>query len=254
MAALPAQGSTPYGAASPYNLILEHVFSKPLAYDIPLRSMFAINSASLDHHPAQQNARQNTQRNARLSTDHIRSKQDASAAANAEFQSALLHHIATLPSQPCSLPRAFTVAFLRKCFTSDLALVDFSQALTGIDYLKDLDNLRKRELAATLQRIGVDRADISSLKVPTILAWVQDTEEKEKKVDALYAQLFIGLRRWVRPGSLTSSLMIDGVLISKTRSRPSSPNSPSYPFTNTTATPFSTLYILPSPPHSPQLG
>lgn len=208
MAALLTQGQRPpnEAAASPYNLILEHVFSKPLAYDIPLRSMFAINSASLDHHPAQQNAQQNPQQhpqqNPQQDADDIRSKQDARAAANADFKSALLQHIATLPSQPCSLPRSFTTAFLRKCFTSDFALVDFTQALTGIDYLKDLDNLRKRELAATLQRIGVDRAEASSFKDPAIAAWVRDTEEKENKVEALYTQLFIGLRRWVRPGLL----------------------------------------------------
>ena len=117
-------------------------------------------------------------------------------------------HISHLPSQPFSLPPAFVTSFVRRCFTADLCLVDFTQALTAMDYLKDLENRRKRELTLALQRLELDhslidssRSDIKRSDVGTdarISEWLQDMRDKVRKAEALYSQVYIGLRRWVR--------------------------------------------------------
>ena len=81
-------------------------------------------------------------------------------------------------------------------------MVDFTQALTAMDYLKDLDNRRKRELANALQRLGLDKEVVderyreSGLN-PHVSQWVKIMQDKERKVEALYTQVYIGLRRWV---------------------------------------------------------
>ena len=86
-------------------------------------------------------------------------------------------------------------------------MVDFTQALTAMDYLKDLDNRRKRELTGALQRLGVDRETLErpnedlGKRYPRVIQWVEEMQEKEGRVESLYTQLYIGLRRWV---SLTS--------------------------------------------------
>lgn len=71
-----------------------------------------------------------------------------------------------------------------------------------MDYLKDLENRRKRELTLALQRLDLDqnlmeqsRGEIS--KNARISDWVQSMRDKERKVEALYTQVYIGLRRWV---------------------------------------------------------
>ena len=112
-----------------------------------------------------------------------------------------MEQISYLPSQPFSLPPAFITQFVRRCFTEDLCLVDFTQALTALDYLKDLENRRKRELTAALQRLGVDKSSLDgeaiTKKYRGLTEWVQSMEDKERKVEALYTQVYVGLRRWV---------------------------------------------------------
>ena len=87
-------------------------------------------------------------------------------------------------------------------------MVDFTQALTAMDYLKDLDNRRKRELTGALQRLGVDRETLErpnedlNKRYPRVIQWAEEMQEKEHKVEALYTQLYIGLRRWVSLASL----------------------------------------------------
>lgn len=80
--------------------------------------------------------------------------------------------------------------------------MDFTQALTALDYLKDLENRRKRELTLVLQRLGsdqglVDQAKGEISKNEKISEWVQNMQEKERKVEQLYAQVYLGVRRWV---------------------------------------------------------
>ena len=111
--------------------------------------------------------------------------------------------ISQLPNQPNSLPPSFITGFLRRCFPSELTEVDFPQALTGLDYLKDLEARRRREVAAAMARLEIDRdaldseAEPLSSRYPGVARWVKSIEDKERKIDALYTQLYIGLRRWI---------------------------------------------------------
>lgn len=108
-----------------------------------------------------------------------------------------------LPNQPTSLPPSFITSFVRRCFPSELVCVDFPQALTGLDYLKDLETRRRREVASAMSRLAIDRTtldlDAASLsgRYPGVLQWVTSIEEKERKVEALYTQIYIALRRWI---------------------------------------------------------
>ena len=102
-----------------------------------------------------------------------------------------------------SLPPSFVTAFLRKCFAHELSLVDFPQALTGLDYLKDLESRRRREMKAAFERLDISQGTLdtaeSSLaqRYPGVLEWYKSIDDKEHKVTALYTQLYIALRRWV---------------------------------------------------------
>ncbi len=111
--------------------------------------------------------------------------------------------ISQLPSQPCSLPPSFITSFVRRCFPDDIEKVDFGQALTALDYLRDLETRRRREIGSALRRLGIDpvmlgkEGDEISKKYPGVYSWVKGIEDKEKTVEALYTQVYIGLRRWV---------------------------------------------------------
>jgi hypothetical protein len=113
----------------------------------------------------------------------------------------LMSRIAQLPNQPCSLPPSFVTSFVRRCFPPELEEVDFPQALTALDYLKDLETRRRKEVLAALKRLGITGAEgeTSDLakRYPGVLSWLNSIENKEKKVMALYTQVYLGLRRWV---------------------------------------------------------
>ena len=126
----------------------------------------------------------------------------STATAAAQLRANLMSHIALLPSLPSSLPPSFIISFVRRCFPKDLDQVDFPQALSAMDYLKDLEVRRRREVVAALDRLGVERDDIGQKEVlgkkyPGVLRWVLGIEEKERRIEALYSQVYVGLRQWV---------------------------------------------------------
>ncbi|KAI9799197.1 MAG: hypothetical protein M1825_004840 [Sarcosagium campestre] len=81
-------------------------------------------------------------------------------------------------------------------------MVDFPQALTGMDYLRDLEMRRRREIASCLKRLSISKGSLGSdgeektSGIPALSDWVKAIDEKERKTEALYTQCFIGLRRW----------------------------------------------------------
>jgi hypothetical protein len=125
--------------------------------------------------------------------------------AAAVFKSNIMDQIARLPQQPASLPPAFVTSFLERCFPLQLEFVDFPQSLTALDYLKDLEMRRRKELAYALQRHGIDGEVLEITPTPedlqkwcpAVANWVATLEQKEKKTDKLYTQLYVALRRWV---------------------------------------------------------
>ena len=136
----------------------------------------------------------------------------------------------------------------------------------AMDYLKDLETRRKRELRAALRRLGVDpktfgtEGDDLSKKYPGVATWIAGMQEKERKVEALYTQVYIGLRRWVStPNSeivdmkALADLLLLQTLINEMRLEPFNKansiamlNTLYPPTTNTSPTPQLTSTILAS--------
>jgi hypothetical protein len=120
------------------------------------------------------------------------------------FTSQLMTHIGSLPSQSSSLPPAFIVSFVSRCFHPALSLVDFPQALTALDYLRDLEKRRCKEYVAAFERLGVSienfEADVAAVAdtYPGIALWAKNMHGKNKKAQSYYAIMYLGLRRWVR--------------------------------------------------------
>ena len=181
--------------------IFDHCLRYPGSYEIPLRTMYAMNCNSMiqqgAHPPDSPFLRRSSN-----SSKSSHSSHDSCLDPAADFKAQLTHQISRLPSQPCSLPPSFITTFLRRCFPPSLEEVDFHQALTSLDYLKDLEMRRRRELTAAVQRLGLqpdDHNENSDLakNYPNILQWIESMTAKAKKVESLYSHVYIGLRRWV---------------------------------------------------------
>lgn len=199
------------GSALPW--ILDHYLTYPGSYEIPLRTMYALNCTSTAQpltpatpYPDSAFAREKVQKTSPPTSPtlpqndkrHMNNISDPAA----QFKAQLVSQIARLPSQPCSLPPSFVTSFLRRCFAPQLEEVDFPQALTGLDYLKDLEMRRRKEVVSALKRLGVNRDDLREReelgkKYPGVRRWIDSIERDEKEVEALYTQVYIGLRRWV---------------------------------------------------------
>lgn len=209
---------SPSSEGSAFPWILDHILTYPGSYEIPLRTMYTLNSAPRVQPLPHSLSRSGTPipstgfgANPSPTTTQFpqdQQQQAAAEAATAHFKSCLMTQISHLPSQPCSLPPSFITSFVRRCFPFDIATVDFAQALTALDYLRDLETRRRREIASALRRLGIDpstlgkEGDEISKKYPGVVSWVKSIEDKERKVEALYTQVYIGLRRWVRGDSV----------------------------------------------------
>ena len=120
------------------------------------------------------------------------------------FTSELVSHLNKLPTQHNSLPPTFIVNFVSRCFHPELGLVDFPQALTALDYLRDLENRRRKEMVSAFERLHIHpetfETDMETMAetFPGIALWVRNVEAKNKKAESYYAQVYLGVRRWVR--------------------------------------------------------
>jgi len=196
--------STSPTEVSAFPWILEHLLAYPGTYEIPLRTMYTLNATTQNHQRTLSGPILNTPGNAfprAQKTTHEDQQNLSTATAAAQLRANLMSHISQLPSQPTSLPPSFITSFVSKCFAPELERIDFPHALTAMDYLKDLEIRRRREVLAALDKLGVDRNDIGhrdrlAKKYPGVLQWVIKTEENERNVEALYTQVYIGLRRW----------------------------------------------------------
>lgn len=209
-----ATRSNSEGAALPW--ILEHMLAYPGNYEIPLRTMYSLNSSPAAEpsglsptspQPASAFSRElngnafpfpamgsSSRNEKRVSPSNMTDNA-------ARLKAHLMAQIAQLPSQPCSLPPAFVISFVRRCFPASLEEVDFPQSLTALDYLKDLENRRRKEVRSAFERLGItgadgERADLAK-RYPGVLAWINNIESKERTVMALYTQVFLRLRHWV---------------------------------------------------------
>ncbi|KIW74725.1 hypothetical protein Z517_11495 [Fonsecaea pedrosoi CBS 271.37] len=195
-----------------YPWVLEHLLTYPGTYEIPLRTMYTLNATTQHQQQCPPTPSPNTvlgnafPRKSSIAADEQQNMTTMTAAA--QLRANLMQHISQLPSQPTSLPPSFITNFVRRCFPRELDQVDFPQALTAMDYLKDLEVRRRREVVAALDKLGIDQDDLShrdklARKYPGVLRWVSEIEERERKVEALYTQVYIGLRRWTLINELT---------------------------------------------------
>ncbi|KAL9098747.1 MAG: hypothetical protein Q9163_005647 [Psora crenata] len=220
-----SSSSTSSTDGSAYPWILEHLLAYPGTYEIPLRTMYTLNSTSSAQQPSRHSPRADTPSLSSTASSPDGSPQSPEfpldqphqlpePSATDHFKQCLMDYISQLPSQPFSLPPAFITSFVRRVFTEELCLVDFTQALTAMDYLKDLENRRKRELTMALQRLGLDKAVVDQRageisRNPRISDWVKSMQDKERKVEALYTQVYIGLRRWYPWQTLINEMRLE---------------------------------------------
>ncbi|KAJ5661284.1 uncharacterized protein N7484_000656 [Penicillium longicatenatum] len=189
--------------------IFDHCLRYPTSYEIPLRTMYTINC-----NPAK-NPNSTRPQESAFSPRHSassKSSSEDSIDASADFRSQLIYQISRLPSQPCALPPAFLTSFLRRVWIADLDQVDFPQALTALDYLRDLDARWKKEMYNAIQRLGISRADVEdpvhsglALNLPGVMSWLETMKSKGRYMEALYTQIYVGLRRW----TLLNEMILD---------------------------------------------
>lgn len=186
--------------SSAHQLILEHVLAYPGTFDLTSTTMTP-EAASLPLRNITSQWTTPKGLKGRPSLEYSPHTPAPIQTATANFASTLCSHIANSPLQPCSLPPSFSASFLRTCFPPELYLVDFPQALTGLDYLEDLNSRRRRDIRSAKQRLGV--ADTTHPRSPQLdlspglRTWLKDVENSERKAEALFTQLYVALRRWV---------------------------------------------------------
>ena len=208
-----ASSASSDGSGSAYSWILDHLLMYPSTYELPLRTMYQLNCSAGAQLVAYQPSPPDTPNLAEAeggTADATRSPglapsqvPGSAMAAASQFRSNLMAHLANLPAQPLSLPPKFITDFVRRCFSENLVTVDFVQALTGMDYLRDLEMRRRREFAGVLKRLGLDgniasvEGDGRSSSERVLEAWVMEMNSKSRNVESLYSQCYVGLRRWV---------------------------------------------------------
>jgi hypothetical protein len=81
--------------------------------------------------------------------------------------------------------------------------------LTALDYLRDLENRRKKEMIAAFERVHIHpetyEQDMETMaeRFPGIALWVRNVEGKNKKAQNYYAQVWLGVRRWIMINELS---------------------------------------------------
>ncbi|QSZ33426.1 hypothetical protein DSL72_004994 [Monilinia vaccinii-corymbosi] len=87
---------------------------------------------------------------------------------------------------------------LDKVFTKVEEFVDFSQALTGIDYLQDLECRRREALREVALRLKIEKNNWRKVlsSDPDAKKWVEDIQAQETIIERFYAACFIDLRIW----------------------------------------------------------
>ncbi|CAI6334946.1 unnamed protein product [Periconia digitata] len=183
-----------------YNIILEHLMQYPGSYEIPLRTMYTLNCAPRAQPRPKDRSRTTTPSGSPISGQNPWNEAES---ATVNFASQLMGHINSMPHQPSSLPPSFIVSFVSRVFHPSLSLVDFPQALTALDYLRDLENRRKKEMVAAYARVHIHpdsfKSDVESMaeRYPGIALWANNLQGKNTKAEVYYARIWLGIRRWV---------------------------------------------------------
>lgn len=191
--------------------ILEHVLQYPGSYDIPLKALNDIPLKAMMDINRLDRAR-SSPKSGNSSPVVAQFAWSNSEAAAMSFQTSLMNVLKSLPRKPSSLPVQFINDFVARTFTPTLETADFKQALTALDYLKDLETRRRKETYAAFERLNIHRdtwaIDMAAVaeKFPGIALWINNIEGKNKKAEAYYGIIWLNLRRWVSDHSPSIAL------------------------------------------------
>ncbi|QKX56540.1 uncharacterized protein TRUGW13939_03645 [Talaromyces rugulosus] len=188
---------------SAFPLILEHCMLNPASYEIPLRSMYTLNCQTRPLAP------NSAFKESAFASPAMQNSPEPVADAASQFKAQLISHIAKSPHQ-LSLPVGFMVNFVRRVFAANLEIVDFPQALTALDYLKNLERRRHKDVVAAFKSLAIDVSNDSSPflrcsphqkqqlqeKYPGVVRWIESIEDKERKAHHYYKNVCVSLRRW----------------------------------------------------------
>lgn len=88
---------------------------------------------------------------------------------------------------------------LNKVFLEDYAKADFTQALTCLDYLRDLECTRRTALREAALRLGISKNNWKAilLEGPDAYKWVSAVQKQELAIETSFAASFVDLRIWV---------------------------------------------------------
>ncbi|WPH03455.1 Hypothetical protein R9X50_00633500 [Acrodontium crateriforme] len=192
---LSSQWLWPWQFQSPYRFILDHILVPPTGSDLPLPTIYNLSCSF------------GSQRSSPRTSSHSDHATESQTQEIADFTKKLEAELAKLPYQPTPRSTSYSMAKLRECFPPDLILIDASRALAGLDHLRELENARRKEVAAALRRFGVERRhledeySIRGIDDQT-RDWLARVETTEEQIAALYAQLHTCLRHWIFVGQL----------------------------------------------------
>lgn len=189
--------------------VLEHLLAYPGTYEIPLRTMYTLNCSTQSQSKSQPSS-PSLPCNAFASPTAEDPNTLYARTAAAQLRSHIAQHIAQMSSQPVSLPPSFITEFVLRHFPTEVDRIDFSHVLTALDYLKDLEVRRRREVVAALDKLGIKRDDFTqranlAKKYPGVTRWIEDIEEKEREVESHYTEVYLGIRRWAMIHELSST-------------------------------------------------
>lgn len=192
--------------------ILEHVLQYPGSYDFPLKTMYELNrmDRSLPKDFARSLPSPNKSGNASPVSGQF--AWSASETAITAFQASLMNQLKSLPTRNSSLPPSFINNFVLKVLHPDVEMCDWIQALTALDYLKDLETRRRKETAGAFERLNIHQeswdADMAEMaeQFPGIALWINNIEGKNKKAEQYYAAIWLNIRRWVRQDTLLTDI------------------------------------------------
>jgi hypothetical protein len=98
------------------------------------------------------------------------------------------------------LPPSFVQKLcLNTIFAEEYEESDFVQALTGLDYIRDLEVTRRASLREAAQRLGITKENWREVLAedPDAKQWVENMQALELDVATYYATIYVDLRIWV---------------------------------------------------------
>ncbi|PMD16726.1 hypothetical protein NA56DRAFT_545259, partial [Hyaloscypha hepaticicola] len=104
------------------------------------------------------------------------------------------------------LPVVVILNTVERILQKDYNKVDFSNALTALDYLRDLELTRRAKLRTAAERLGITLETWRAVLTdnPDALKWIELIQKYELIIEEGYANIFIDLRIWTMISELKS--------------------------------------------------